>query len=324
MISAISAAVSQAKSGGDQYIEIPFEKTEEKGSNQFLFFMKPEVTETGEKFGKLAGFILDKVAEYKLTVESGFVLSGEYLGTHRVISAHYGVIDAASYSPETALTQPMWEAFENHFERKRQGARVVGSVPYLADQPSLDAEKLSSLWLSRGAVKLGSGTYCQYVEEEDTYLINGFFPRLLNHFTRPGSCIACFILRGATPWKSARGEFVGATAPDQAKPGSVRNSLLIRKEEFGLREVSANLNGVHLSAGPLEGVVEIMRFSSKHTKLDDLVFGKMLQESIEESKIEPLLANCPLNTDGVSTTSFDLTEEVDSGDAIKLLKDAAL
>ncbi len=321
-ISDLSKAVAGAKSGGDSFIDIPWQDSGDIGSNQFLFFLKPEVTQAADRFSFIAEFILGKLEEYHLFVESGFVMSGEYLAKHRIISAHYGVIDAAAHTPETSITQSMWKTFEDKFDRKREDTRVIGGVPYLEDHPELDAEKLSFAWLEREYVRLGSGTYCQYIDEEDVYLINGFYPRLLNHFTRPGSCIACFVLRGATPWSVARGDFVGATAPDKAKSGSIRNSLLARKEEFGLPEVSANLNGVHLSAGPLEGVVEIMRFSAGQTKLGDLVFGKMLKESFGEPGITQMLSNTSVSVKEGETTFFDLTEELDSGEAINVLQAA--
>jgi nucleoside diphosphate kinase len=193
---------------------------------------------------------------------------------------------------------------------------LVGGIEYLANHPDMDAAALSQKWLNGGYRRLGGGTYCQYIDKEDLYLINGFYPRLLEHFTKPGACIACFVVRGATPWKKARSEFAGATAPEEAVPGSIRNGLLTRKKEFGLPEVSPNLNGVHLSAGPLEGVVEIMRFSARHRELEDLVFGKMLIENFDGPDIDSMLSNSIVAARHGSTSCFDLTEELDSNDAI--------
>ena len=86
--------------------------------------------------------------------------------------------------------------------------------------------------------------------------------------------------------------------------------------------MSANLNGVHLSAGPLEGVVEIMRFSAGKTELKDLVFGKMLKENFGEPEITQMLSNSSVSVKEGETTFFDLTEELDSGESIDVLKAA--
>ena len=322
IVSDLGKAAEMAKSGGARYLNLPWQAGGVDGSNQFLFFLKPELTESIDRFQVIADFILSKLNEFRLSIESVFVISGEYLAKNNVMSNHYGVIDAAAHSPEASMTESMWKNFEESFMKKREEARVVGGIPYLADHPQLDSATLSAAWLERGYTRLGSGTYCQYIEEENVYLVNGFYPRLLNHFTRPGSCIVCFVLRGSTSWSVARGEFAGATAPEKADLGSVRNGLLTRKEEFGLPEVSANLNGVHLSAGPLEGVVEILRFSSAKMKLRDLVFGKMLEESFSESEIALMLSNGPVSTKEGQVTCFDLTEELDSVDAIDVMRAA--
>jgi hypothetical protein len=320
MISDLERFVAEAKSGGSRYVDIPWRGAGITGSNQFLFFLKPELTKSMDKFHSLAEFVFSKLDEFHLFIENAFIISGEYLAEHRVMSAHYGVIDAAAHSPETSMTPSMWKTFEESFMKKPEGARVVGSIPYLEEHPELDPAALSAAWLKREYTRVGSGTYCEYIDEEDLYLVNGFYPRLLNHFTRPENCIVCFILRGSTPWSSVRGEFAGATAPERAAPGSVRNGFLTRKDEFGLPEVSANLNGVHLSAGPLEGVVEILRFSSGNMKLSDLVFGKMLEENFSKAEIDLMLSNGPVSTKGGETTYFDLTEELDSAEAINAMR----
>lgn len=44
--------------------------------------------------------------------------------------------------------------------------------------------------------------------------------------------------------------------------GSIRAELLKNKEKSGMVAVNIASNGVHMSAGPLEGLVELQRFLS--------------------------------------------------------------
>lgn len=54
--------------------------------------------------------------------------------------------------------------------------------------------------------------------------------------------------------------------------GSVRRLFLQKKAELGFTDVSKGSNGVHMSAGPLEGMVEFIRFFSDHE--NSIFFGK--------------------------------------------------
>lgn len=86
------------------------------------------------------------------------------------------------------------------------------------------------------------------------------------------------------------------------------------------------MNVAHLSAGPVEALVEFLRFSGQNPlSIDDesviteRSFGRMLVEEfgVEQTKI--LLKNPTLHSNGQSISTFDLTEEIDSSDAIKVL-----
>jgi hypothetical protein len=134
------------------------------------------------------------------------------------------------------------------------------------------------------------------------------------------------MLSGDISWSDARTNLIGATFPDDAKKGSIRRELLDKKEEFGLDEVSQAYNGVHLSAGPVESLVELCRFNSNFSKknmiktYDDFTFGKTLSKYFDEVEIESILANENIIQNEKSISIFDLTEEKDSSEAIALLK----
>ena len=173
----------------------------------------------------------------------------------------------------------------------RRMSKVLGSLQFLQQYPSFTPDSLQQLWQQSQTAKLSGGNYCALVKAggEDVYLINGFHPKQLIHFTAEGRMIITFKLTGNLDWAVARNQFIGKTNPADAAPGSLRNELLVNKEKFGLNEVSASQNGFHLSAGPVEGLVELMRYGSDFSadeikKPADFSFGRQLIESFFRRK----------------------------------------
>jgi hypothetical protein len=137
--------------------------------------------------------------------------------------------------------------------------------------------------------------------------------------------VAAFVLRGDVSWAGARQRFCGATDPARALPGSLRSELLRSKRELGLDEVSANFNGLHLSAGPLEALVELRRFASDLSRSrsqrppEEFVFGRMLRSRMDAARLTALLANPTVTTPSGARSVFDLTEEKDPEEALEIL-----
>ena len=156
------------------------------------------------------------------------------------------------------------------------------------------------------------------------YLVNGFHGRQLQHFTQPGRCIIVCSLTSDLNWTDARGTFIGATCPADAKNGSIRKTLLNNASSYGLKAVTPSWNGVHLSAGPIEGMVESIRYLSQFDEnqklvLEDLTVGKRFVDALGSEKANELLANPVVDHRGESISVFDLTEEMDANDALELI-----
>jgi len=186
---------------------------------------------------------------------------------------------------------------------------------------------LDCLWQNSENLKLASGTYVEKlrIDQEVVYVLNAFHPKQLRHFTEPGRSIVLFNISGDRPWKEARESFAGATDPRKAVEGSLRRLLMERKVELGIPDVSQSFNGIHLSAGPVEALIELHRFDTDHSSPEgeadfkDFSFGKELIRTFGEIP-EALLNNETLEVDGKSITVFDLTENLDSDEALLLLQ----
>jgi nucleoside diphosphate kinase len=299
--------------------------------HEFLFFIKPEVTLIPDhtRMAAVLGLVFDRISEYGLHIKDIRLLSASYLEKFDIIAKHYGVINALSRQPLQFLSTEAKSRFSEWFGKRPDEVKLLGSLQFLQEYPSFSPDSLEQLWQKSRAFKLAGGAYCAVVpiQGEDIYLINGFHPRQLIQFTAKGRSIIAFTLAGDLDWSVARNQFIGKTNPADALPGSLRNDLLLRKEEFGLLSVSSSQNGFHLSAGPVEGLVELIRYCSDYSsgnlkKPDDFIFGKQLRADFSEADIDKICNNQFVDYQESRLSAFDLTEEKNSLDAIRLLKES--
>ncbi len=251
------------------------------------------------------------------------MLSGRFLEAHDVIASHYGVIDRVARDPRKHLAQGGVTRFEQIYGVAFAEARVVGAVRYLEERPEVSPEELSDRWLEEGYEKLAGGSYCLHLESEGLFVFNGFYPQLLRHYTREAARIVVFVLSGDPAWAAARRSLIGSTDPAAAETGSIRRELLESADELRLSAVTPNLNGVHLSAGPVEAVVELIRFTDDRTgappSYGDFTFGETLLREFSVAATEAILSNPDVVVDGATVSIFDLTEELDADEAIRVL-----
>lgn len=300
------------------------------GKNEFLFFIKPEITLKSQilDLGKILGLIQEKLETFNLKVHNIKVLSASYLEKFNIIAQHYGVINKLSSDVRESISDGAKVKFLEIFGKSFDECNVLGGNQLLTHYPYLNPYSLDYLWQNVINKKLAGGTYCEEIkiDNEEIFLVNGFHPRQLRHFTEKGRSIVVFTLSGDLSWSNARTNFIGATNPASAIKGSLRRELLENMSTFGLAEVSQGVNGVHLSAGPVEALVELKRYNSNfssESKIKDFSsfsFGRQLAEHFAPETIEKILSNVNVTVDNKWISVFDLTEEKDSDEAIALLK----
>ncbi len=325
----ISEGIERAESQGVLVEEIYNDPSVETGKNEFLFFIKPEVLDKkgGVNIERVVKLILGKIEEFGLTIHNASVLSAKYLDAHNIIAQHYGVINSIAKDAVGNMSEGAKEKFREIYGSDVSELKVLGGLEVISHYPAFNAFSLDYIWQNLENKKLAGGTYAEVikVDNETLYVINGFHPRQLRHFTEEGKCIVVMTLSGDLDWSTARGSFIGATNPANAESGSIRKSFLDNKEELGLAEVGQGTNGVHLSAGPVEALVELRRYNSDFSvpggekDFTSFSFGKLLSEAFGE-KLADITGNINVIVDGKSTSIFDLTEEKNSDEAIALLK----
>jgi hypothetical protein len=329
LISKMLDTIRQAREGNAHYRLLYESGDRNSQKHEFLFFVKPEITalEDPEYIRAVLNFALEKIDRFCLSIRDIRLLPSAYLKKYDIMARHYGVINALSRDPLSNFSTEAASKFSQQFGITVDRVKLVGSLQFLEQYPSWSADDLEKAWQQMPAVKLAGGTYCAHMEIEgnDLYLVNGFHPKQLLHFTAPGRSIVAFTLSGDLDWSDARNQFIGKTNPAEALPGSLRNEILMNKAKFGLSTVNAGQNGFHLSAGPLEGLVELIRYGSDFSSgmiktPEDFVFGRLLSGSVNESLLDHLLKNGFVLYEGAKTSPFDLTEEKNSAEALELLQ----
>jgi len=299
------------------------------GKNEFLFFIKPEITlpSPAVKLETILQLIHSKIMSFGLNIHSARILSAGYLAQYNIIAQHYGVINRVASAAVANMSEAARLQFRELYGHSVDEVKVLGGIEFLDHYKDFCAYSLGSLWQNTPFQKLAGGTYCVKVkmEDETVYLINGFHPRQLQHFTEKGRSIVVMTLSGDLSWREARNSFIGATDPSRAAPGSIRRELLENQAALGLSDVSPSANGVHLSAGPVEALVELVRYQSDfYDPLEtrtyrDFSFGKQLQAVFPEEIIQRILDNVNLKVNGKTISVFDFTEEKDSDEALRHL-----
>jgi len=297
--------------------------------NQCLLFLKPEITMPSEtiRLEPVIDLILEQMDAFGFVIHDVRILAASYLEAFNLIDQHYGVISLVSNQGLNAMTDSAKARFREIFGAEADASNVLGGMEFLRKYPFFNFHSLDCMCQNSENLKLASGTYVEKlrIDQETVYVLNAFHPKQLRHFTEPGRSIVLFNISGDRSWKEARELFAGATDPRKAVDGSLRRLLMERKAEFGIPEVSQSFNGIHLSAGPVEALIELHRFDSDHSTPEgesdftDFAFGKDLIRTFGEIP-EALLNNETLEVDGKSITVFDLTENLDSDETLLLLK----
>ncbi len=298
-----------------------------RGRNEYLLLLKPELM-LASRFDEALDFILERVVSAGFSLGQARIFSGGYLGRHAIMAAHYGVINRLCRDAGLNLSVVARAKFEGLFGVSVDEGGVLGAFEYLDLHPGMSAGALLELWLSHSYSKLAGGAYVVRLADRTPveYLVNGFHPEQLAHFTAEGRAMLAVPLFGDMSWKVARGEFLGATDPASAREGSVRRVLHERREVWGADLMRGGMNGVHLSAGPLEALVELRRFGSDQgagageCACTDFLFGRQLAAHFSPERIGWMMGNPDVVVDGKKMSLFDLTEEQEPDEAVAILK----
>jgi len=292
-------------------------------ANEPLLFIKPEVCALPESaMAEALALVLHQLSRFGVTVTGCAVVGGPYLATQGIMQRHYGIINGIARCGKQEMSDAAHREFERVFGATAQSEEVLGAFQFLEEYPSFNAHSLIDLWQQSSFVKLGSGVYCARVPVGDrtVYVLNGFHPLQLAHYTQEHAAIVACSLQSDTTWALLRSDMVGTTNPLAAKRHSIRWAFLDSAKHLGIPTGDYFYNYVHMSGGPLEGIAETIRFMSNFDRSDvltpDATAGGryMLEAGIQPTLLAAILENPPVMIDGIRTSPFEITEDMNAGE----------
>jgi len=296
--------------------------------------LKPEATnvKAGVKFDKILALALKTLSDAGVEIGAIRVVGGPYLDKFNIMVQHYGVIAKISHEGETAISEAARENLHKNFKDLLDaGAPVLGGHQFLKRYDQFSPFSLLVLNDNLGTTRLAGGTYALKAKVLGVphIILNPFHAYQVVPYTTKGNAIIVFEGRSKTSWSDLRNKLVGVTDPAKAQEGSLRKLFLKNKDELGLKSVDQGSNGVHLSAGPLEGMVELQRFFSdyngKTISYADTAFGSYIAgQGTSAEAVSKFASNPDADKDGKKVSLFDLTEEKSFDEAAKILTGSKL
>jgi len=301
--------------------------------NAAVVFLKPHAANDA-----CESFVRSLLEKSGVEVGPTIIKVASQINEQKLIDQHYGALATLAMDTQPAalsLSAAAEESFKTTF-----GKQWSATLPSMLRNDEalkvlgVDGMTLESMWRGGVQVKLAPGTYVSKLDLSTTahdgaldecFTINGFYPAMRQKFVEDGASVRCMVCEwdeAQLSWKAFRRELIGATNPADALPGSVRSELLARWKELGLAdEPSMGLNGVHASAGPLEGLKERCIWAGASLEKDELAQQLVSAGGLSGEVLDEWLRDNPAVCLGGQTDKvFDLTEELSAAAVVELVQ----
>lgn len=288
------------------------------GSNEFLVFLKPEIFMGDQSYHlKRVTMVASKLEEYGVSVDGMIVVSGGFIQEKGIMAKHYGFINMVSNTASQMVTEADRAKMTELLGEDCSTIAIYGGHEALKQFPDMTPTALDDFWFTKKSLKVRGGFYFQKYTHagQDFLLVDGFHPHQIEYFTLPDRRVVLMVCHSKTEWKKLRWDMIGSTFPEKASSGSIRGELFARAAEFGYDKVDIANNGVHLSAGPFEGIAELDNFVAKALGKDifaQLSFVKlMLAEGLTMEQIKKSITNPTIMVEGKAKDLFGSTEDME-------------
>ena len=294
--------------------------------NELLMFVKPEVFMVGDLAHARAALemIFSKLDQFGAEVDGVILVGGKALEDKEIMNRHYGFINLMSRKASQVMSADDRAKIEELLGVSLDEYTPYGGNEFLAAHPQYDAHSLDALWATKKSKRVRGGFYvADYeVDGEKFVLVNAFHPVQLLHFTEPSHRILLLLIHSDTEWSTLRGELIGATNPENAAAGSIRGALFAEPAKYGFEKVGSGNNGVHLSAGPFEGMAEVINFLGNLFDLDvtaepPLLLQKLQAAGLSQTQALKATENPTVEVDGKSSDLYGSTEDINTETAVQ-------
>ena len=155
----------------------------------------------------------------------------------------------------------------------------------------------------------------------DIFVINGFYASMRSKYTASAASIYYYVVQwdaAALSWAEFRASVLGATDPEKAQSGSMREQVCARWQELGLAaKPDVGDNGVHGSASPFEGLSERLNWLGGTVDEDETALA-LMAAGVKKPTLLSWTKDPQVEVDGASQSLFDTFEDMDIGPMLKM------
>lgn len=290
--------------------------------NTAFMFTKPHA------FGRsVQSLVESKLKLEGFRIERCGVMSTSRVDKEGIVDRHYAAIaryatqwKPADISLPDACKALFQRTFGEHWDACCMAGRVLNAKEACTRFGCRSGAEFAQVWgRYPRRVKLGPGLYVGFFDSDDVYVVNGFYLANRDKFTQPGGYLNWYVVSWESSrmsWKDFRGRFIGTTNPADAPAGSLRREILDHWQDLGLPACpSVSDNGIHASAGPLEGLAERLIWLPGHTLANDVMGRALTRLGVAPAFIARLLENPEVIMDGKKGLVFDLLEDTETTEA---------
>lgn len=302
-------------------------KAPEPGQNDALVFVKPHAVNA-----QVVSMVRAFLSEHGVSVVASGELSGPQIDKQGIIDAHYAhiakvamTLSASALSVSADKKGEFASKFGKGSWDELAGSGQILNLREYAAKTGKGFKEIEDLWRATSAFKLAPGTYVAWMADGDVFVLNAFYGMMRSIYTVPDAKVVFMTVRWSESklsWGDFRGKVIGATDPSKAAEGSLRYKIMREWKQLGLAsEPNTGSNGVHASAGPVEGLRERMVWLG--AKLEADPFGKAaLAAGVKRTLLDSWLNNDRVAVGDKEGNAFDLLEDLNSSEVVRIALEA--
>lgn len=316
--------VDHVLSTGRRHDTGPIRAPEGGDKTQFVTLVKPEALSASGAVDSITEVLKVLREGEALIVRCALMPAREYLARGSML-LHYPRLHRVAIEAANGLCSDARRKLSS-FMASTGAIDVLGAFEVMAHDAELSPALLENRCRQAGIHKLGSGSYVSAIEVNGRVIavLNGFLPALAKSYANTDSLVGVLECHSRREIADLRSQLLGDLDPSVASRTSLRGVLgeLINRQQG--TPLSEGRNGVHLSAGHLEGMFQAwMHFAASDGRgLDSTLLGRSLSslgvsmESVAELITDP---NLP-DEFGETVSPHGSTENLSRGEVLTFVR----
>lgn len=249
--------------------------------NQAFAFIKPHAM----KSQAVATYIGDVFEDGDVLIPFKKAFTNAEMESDGLIDHHFESISRAALIQNVSkltVSASAKEMFKDAFnvawdEALAQGKIISGSGA-CAGLEGMLPRKLCSEWARYGATEIQQDVYVSWFEDQDLYVLNGFYLATRHEYVAEGAAVMTMLLDFEMDWHEFSEAIIGCENPAAALEESIRGYLYDRA---GVLEMVIDPidNIIHVSASPFTALCEKMVWLKKAQWAKDPLLLKLVELS---------------------------------------------